>query len=113
MSALAQAAYVAVPEAITDPAEALILRQDGSPTWRYHVGPFQEAIRTSGLDYTTIGARAGMDSSYLTRVVGLREYTTGPKKNGKTYRQRARTINYENACRLALALKLDLVEWSI
>ena len=86
------------------------------PTWRYRTAVFQQAVRESGLTLEELGRVAGMESGYVSRVLGLRPHGPSSRRSstGKRYPGRCSvSMSYENAKRLAVALGLDLVEWEI
>ena len=89
--------------------QALITDQDGHPTWRYRVEPFQQEIERRGLTISELAAQLGRDEAGLARALGYRPPCQMPKKP----RVPPNSVKYETAAQVAVALDLDLVEWGI
>jgi hypothetical protein len=107
-----------LPRAVShvDGSAALILDEDGRPTWRYRVAPFREAFLVSGIDSDELNRRCGWSASYHLKVLGLCATTSSRRRSDGTvrrYRQVRTTISYEHAVLLCRALYLGLVEWNV
>lgn len=88
----------------------------GCPSWRYESAAFRAAFEQSGMSLSMLSDRCGWDSSYSSRVLGIRPHKSMPTKgSGKTYQSLVgnKTLMYDSAVKLAKALELDLVEWCI
>lgn len=97
-------------------ASALVLDAQDQPTWRYRVEPFREAVDRSTWSQSEIEKLIGVGSGYLCKALGYKvQRTTKVRADGTRvqYQSVRSTISYELACKLALALDLDLVELGV
>lgn len=92
---------------------ALILAEDGSPTWKYRVAPFRAAYEKSGMTIAELSRTVGWKYPwYASRVLGLRVDSYVQVRNGKRYHvgHIRQHVSYEVASKLAIALNMDLTE---
>jgi hypothetical protein len=95
------------PRTHTDPPTAIIPATASGPVegWRYSCAYFRIRVATATVSINELERRCGLSAGYLHTALGFRETTT--RKGGKVYTSRRRTIGYDLAERLAVALGLD------
>lgn len=90
-------------------AGALVLDENGEPTWRYDAAYFRAVIAEAGLALEELARLLGVSKSYPSRMLGYRR-ASSKQANGRTYTYDNSTVSYDMACRIAKALALDPVD---